>query len=29
MELAICNWCGDKYEARVWDAPHQCKEEKE
>jgi len=26
-EKAFCPWCGDKYEARAWDAPHNCKEE--
>ena len=26
-EKAFCSWCGDKYEARAWDAPHNCKEE--
>ena len=28
-EKAFCPWCGDRYEARAWDAPHKCKEGKE
>lgn len=26
-EKSMCVWCGDRYEARAWDAPHNCKEE--
>lgn len=29
MNATMCPWCGDKYEARAWDAPHNCKEERE
>ncbi len=24
---AQCPWCGDLYEARAWDPPHNCKNE--
>ena len=27
MNATMCPWCGDKYEARAWDAPHECKED--
>ena len=26
-EEAVCNWCGDSYEARAWDFVHSCIEE--
>jgi hypothetical protein len=29
MSATMCPWCGDKYEARAWDAPHNCKEGEE
>jgi len=27
VNTTMCSWCGDKYEARAWDAQHNCKEE--
>jgi hypothetical protein len=27
MSKATCTWCGDDYEARIWDMPHLCKGE--